>query len=298
MQKAIYQKPFKTVAEQIALLEGRGLSVDIDASDFAAFLRSVNYYRFTGYAIPFQIDREHFEKDAKASDILALYHYDRKLRDLLFEALEVIELNFRTIFAHEAARAHGPLGYLDAANFTDAAKHAKAVSRLQDEFDRSKEKCVLHFKANYANPPVWSVVEIASFGALVHFFRMMQPSDQNKIATAYGYQGNYTASYIQHLCVLRNLCAHHGRLYDHQWDYRFAALPEWKGLAVPKWRPFFYQCALVYRFLKPTEKFVFDRDGWKDRLCKLMGEIPQNPVFDAKARAAIPDDPAASPFWF
>ena len=53
MQKAIYQKPFKTVAEQIALLEGRGLSVDIDASDFAAFLRSVNYYRFTGYAIPF-----------------------------------------------------------------------------------------------------------------------------------------------------------------------------------------------------------------------------------------------------
>ena len=39
MQKAIYQKPFKTVAEQIALLEGRGLIVDIDASDFAAFLR-------------------------------------------------------------------------------------------------------------------------------------------------------------------------------------------------------------------------------------------------------------------
>ena len=188
--------------------------------------------RPTGFAIPFQVDREHFAKDAKASDILALYHYDRKLRDLLFEALEVIELNFRTIFAHEAARAHGPLGYLDAANFTDAAKHAKAVSHLQDEFDRSKEKC-----------------------------------------------------------------AHHGRLYDHQWDYRFAALPEWKRLAVPKWRPFFYQCALVYRFLKPTEKFVFDRDGWKDRLCKLMGEIPQNPVFDAKARAAIPDDPAISPFW-
>ena len=77
----------------------------------------------------------------------------------------------------------------------------------------------------------------------------------------------------------------------------FAALPEWKGLAVPKWRPFFYQCALVYRFLKPTEKFVFDRDGWKDRLCKLLGEIPQNPVFDAKARAAIPDKPANSPFW-
>ena len=70
MQKAIYQKPFKTVAEQIALLEGRGLSVDIDASDFAAFLRSVNYYRFTGYAIPFQVDREHFAKDAKASDFL------------------------------------------------------------------------------------------------------------------------------------------------------------------------------------------------------------------------------------
>ena len=67
MQKAIYQKPYKTVAEQVALLEGRGLVVDIDASNFAAFLRSVNYYRFTGYAIPFQIDREHFAKDAKVS---------------------------------------------------------------------------------------------------------------------------------------------------------------------------------------------------------------------------------------
>lgn len=297
MQKSIYQKPFKTVAEQIVLLEGRGLVVDIDISAFTAFLCSVNYYRFTGYAIPFQIDREHFSKGAKVSDILALYEYDRKLRDLLFEALEVIELNFRTIFAREVARVHGPLGYLDAANFTDAAKHTQAIARLQDEFDRSKEKCVLHFKATYADPPIWSVVEIASFGTLVHLFRMMMPAEQNMIASAYGYQGNYTASYIQHLCVLRNLCAHHGRLYDHQWYYRFSALPEWKGLAVPKWRPFFYQCALVYRFLKPTESFVFDRDEWKQRLCNVMQTIPRNPVFDAKARAAIPDNPISSPFW-
>ena len=297
MGKAVYQKPFRTVAEQVALLEGRGLMMDVDPAEFAAFLRSVNYYRFTGYAIPFQTDREHFAKGAKVSDILALYAYDRKLRDLLFEALEVIELTFRTVFAHEAARAHGPLGYLDAANFTDASKHGKAVVRLQDEIDRSKEQCILHFKKNYQNPPVWSIVEIASFGALVHFFRMMCETDQNRVATAYGMKGNYAASYTQHLCVLRNLCAHHGRLYDHQWDYRFSPLVEWAGLPIPKWRPFFYQCALVYRFLAPTEKVAFDREGWKARLTKLMDETPTNPVFDARARAAIPSDPFNSPYW-
>ena len=297
MQKAIYQKPFKTVDEQIKLLVERGLVVDIDDSDFASFLRVVNYYRFTGYAIPFQTDREHFAKNAKVSDILALYEYDRKLRDLLFEALEVIELNFRTIFAHEEARAHGPLGYLDPANFTNAGEHKKSVTCLQKEFQRSKEMCALHFQKHYLHPPIWSVVEIASFGALVHLFRCMQPPDQNRIASAYGYQGNYAASYIQHLCVLRNLCAHHGRLYDHQWDYLFTPLPEWKGLPVPKRRPFFYQCALVYRFLKPTAPFVFDRDQWKERLCKALDEIPQNPIFDAKVRAGIPIDPSNSSFW-
>ena len=71
--------------------------------------------------------------------------------------------------------------------------------------------------------------EIASFGALVHFFRMMCETDQNRVATAYGMKGNYAASYIQ--------------------------------------------------------------------LTKLMDETPTNPVFDARARAAIPSDPFNSPYW-
>ena len=56
---AHYTKPPLTYAQQVALLQSRGLTVKA-TDDAIKFLQYVNYYRFSAYCIPFQKIRDVF----------------------------------------------------------------------------------------------------------------------------------------------------------------------------------------------------------------------------------------------
>lgn len=296
-QKRIYNKPFKEVHDLVALLASRGLAIDIPSSEAESYLHTVNYYRFTGYALAFQTDREHFKPFAKFSDIQRTYAYDRGLRELVFSATEAVELTFRAILARSFTRSYGALGYLDAANFPNADNHANALIWMQKEFQRSDEVCSRHFKSNYFDPPLWALIEVVSFGTLIRFFKCFSFKDQNDISTVYSMRGDTLASYLHHISVLRNMCAHHARLYDHRFAYAFRPLREWKHLKVQDTRALFYQCALLYRLLSPTDANCFDRDLWKRNIANYLSKIPVSSANDPHYRAAIPLDPVASPLW-
>ena len=55
--KKRYRKRYRTLTAQVALLEKRGLEIDLPRLDAEAFLRVANYYRFTGFALPFMRTR-------------------------------------------------------------------------------------------------------------------------------------------------------------------------------------------------------------------------------------------------
>ena len=93
-----YDKPCLTENQQIALLKSRGLSVQDDSAAERTLTR-INYYRLSGYAIPFLVNREHFKTGVSFDDLLSVYRFDRVLRDLLFEALEAAELAYRAVLA-------------------------------------------------------------------------------------------------------------------------------------------------------------------------------------------------------
>ena len=288
MARADYTKPFLEIKALLALMQTRGLDIDISIEEAEYYLSTVNYYRFTGYAIPFQTDREHFKPGAKFSDIQAIYAFDRELRDIVFSATEAVELTFRAILARTFTRKHGAIGHLDSANFPDPVAHATAVKWIQKEFDRSDELCARHFRANYNNPPLWALIEVVSFGSLVRFF---------KAITAYGMRGDALSSYLHHVSVFRNMCAHHARLIDHRFSYAFRPPKEWKSLHVQDTSAFFYQCALLYRLLAPTAPNCFCREAWRSRLCAHRDAIPVSSANDPHYRAAIPVDALASPLW-
>ena len=295
-RKKKYSKPFLDVDQQIALFAARGLEIDVPLESAVSYLSTVNYYRFTGYSIPFQIDRETFKKDTKFSDIQAVYSFDRALRTIVFSAAEAVELTFRTILAREFARKYGPLGYLDLANFPHSQHHAECLKRLEKEFERSNALCAAHFKANYDKPPLWALVEVASFGTLVRFFKILERYDQNIVSSVYSMRGDILASYMQHVSVLRNMCAHHARLYDQRF-YSFKPLKEWKPLNVQDTRAFFYHCALLYRLMSPTDSACFDRNVWKKELCAFLDKMPVSPACDPHRCTAVPPSPINSPLW-
>lgn len=294
-----YAKPYRSIDQLIDLLKNRGLDFDGCEEDARRFLSCVNYYRFTGYALPFLASREKFSSGAKFNYLYAAYLFDRKLRDLMSDALEAVELTFRCLFARTFSEAHGPLGYRDPASFSSSRSHElqTILDKLDAEFDRSDEVCAKHFRAVYDAPPLWSLVEVVSFGALVRMYRICSKADQNAVSSLYGFRGDVLASYLQHLVVVRNLCAHHCRIYDRRFSYRFPTLLAWRSVPNLDTAALFPQFALVYRLLKPTDRVVFDRDVWRKKLCDFLHTIPRNPVCDHRLRAGIPVAPEHSPLW-
>lgn len=319
-------KEYKTIADLIALMTRRGLEIDRPIEEVRGVLEGINYYRLTGYALPFLSDRERFKSGAKFSEVMAIYDFDRKVRDKFSEALEVVELTFRTFFARELGKATGALGYRDAQNYTNAAVYSSAIRQVLADYDQSKERRAQHFRRQGEHPPVWAIVEVASFGHLSYLFRALKPELRKPIADLYGFTGSqFFSSILQHLCVLRNRCAHHSRIYDLPWGQRdeakdvsldpeeasrrkqlyiFPELKEWQilkrnGFRIENRRPLFYQAALIYRVLKMTPKAAFDHLKWKQEAAALFRQDGSLKVCGSSiARLlGIPSDPLSSPLW-
>ena len=94
------------MTDQVALLQSRGLVVaDIPAS--LTFLSHLSYYRFSGYCLAFEDQRHQFGAQTTFEQVVAAYQFDLKLRDLLTEALEVVEVDLRAAIAYEFGRTYG-----------------------------------------------------------------------------------------------------------------------------------------------------------------------------------------------
>jgi len=108
--------------------------------------------------------------------VRASYDFDLALRDLVTEALEVLEVDVRAAVAYTFGQRYGAFGHVDPGNFYDAFDHAEWLQQLQEEADRSKEQFIEHFRSTYAeypDLPIWIAMEILSFGALSKMFHGM-----------------------------------------------------------------------------------------------------------------------------
>src|SRR5690606_38196546 len=146
--------------------------------------------------------------------------FDRALRDLFTESIELIELDLRTALAHTFGELHGGFGHTDAAKFYDQGRHAQWLSKLREQTQRSSDLFIAHHRDIYLefpDVPVWVATEIMSFGSLSNFYRSLAKPDQKRVSARYAVQPRTLGSWIHHLVYVRNLCAHHARLWDRLW---------------------------------------------------------------------------------
>ena len=89
----IYNKKPLTLQEQVNKLKSRGLLID-DKPLAIRYLSNISYYRLRAYTYPFQdninpsADHKFLRSDIHFSDIIDLYCFDRRLRSLIFNAIE------------------------------------------------------------------------------------------------------------------------------------------------------------------------------------------------------------------
>lgn len=192
-------------------------------------LGHLNYYRLRAYWIHMEGPKdpatgEHsFKPGTSFEDALALYVFDRKLRLLVMDAIERVEVSVRTRWANQLAMAHGSHAYLDATLFHDRAQHAKSLDQLKDEVGRSKETFIEHYRLTYTAPPmppIWAACEVISFGQLSRWVgNLKHRKDRQAIASAYGLDAQVSDSFLHHLATVRNLCAHHARLWNRRFTF-------------------------------------------------------------------------------
>lgn len=209
-------KPFKSYEEQISLLEVRGLAVP-DHARAREILKHHNYFRLSAYRFPFQDGPDRFLPGASFDELWNLYCFDRGLRLLVGEACKSLEIAVRARWAYVLGELHGELAYEDPAVFRIVQWHTQHLASLDAEIARSHEVFIQHYQRRHGmpRPPIWAACEVMSFGLLSRFFaNIRQAKTRKRIARSYDLSADGLESLLKHASYLRNLCAHHSRLWN------------------------------------------------------------------------------------
>ena len=230
-------------------------------------------------------------------DVLDLYVFDRKLRLAVMDAVERIEVAFRAQFSQTMSEQHGPHWFMDAAHFQPGYDHAGFIARIKKDIGHDNAKAAMrqtfikHYYDKYGDPelpPSWMIFEVLSFGTVSLAFKHLTRQNQKPVAKPFGLAGEVLASWLHALSYLRNLAAHHQRL----WNRTYTIKPiqaKWYAAELQHTSRFYAQAVMTEVLLK----VVSPDTRWGQRLADLLAEHPK---VDAR-RLGFPDDWRQRPLW-
>lgn len=235
-------KVFRTIQEQISILESKGLIID-DYLFTEDILIRENYFFISGYRHLFlksPKDRN-FIKGTTFRELYALFNFDRQVRNIVFKNLLIIENNLKSIISYQLSKKYGfrEKDYLRPENFTkvpdkqiqlnDTLKKMKRQIRVNG----AQHSATSHYLNNYGYIPLWVVVKVLSFGIVGELYTVMKREDQEEIANIYDLSIDNLLTYLPILSNYRNLCAHEDILYDHRTQKIIGDTKYHDGLDIP-----------------------------------------------------------------
>lgn len=216
-----YTKRFLTFEEQADLLISRGLIADRD--DLISHLEDVGYYRLSGYwYIHKKLDTNKFWEGTTFQRVWVTYVFDRQFRLVVLDAVERVEIYMRTQLAYLLAQETGPFGFLsrDGLPRLSQERYERFMQKCHEAYARAKsgEPFAKHFDKKYSDlhdlPPYWMLVNLMDFGMVVTLYKGSSVSIRKHIANDLGISARVLDSWLVTINTVRNICAHHGRLWN------------------------------------------------------------------------------------
>lgn len=256
-----YTKPALTFQQQLAQLKSRNMII-CEENQALSYLSNIGYYRLSAYWHPFKLKEctiDKFKSGTELVHVIELYEFDRRLRLLVMDAIERLEVAVRTRLAYHLAHRYGPFAHNDAANFHPKFNHAKWSLKLEEEIKQSKDVFITHYKNKYMGfpkIPIWMVTEVMSMGSLSICYSGLQNSEKGKIfdkkiiAEQFNLHYKRLEDWLHTLTYIRNICAHHSRL----WNRELAIRPDqskdlnWRAPITPSRNRIFY-ILLMLRYM-------------------------------------------------
>ena len=235
-------KVFRTIQEQISILESKGLIID-DYLFTEDILIRENYFFISGYRHLFlksPKDRN-FIKGTTFRELYALFNFDRQVRNIVFKNLLIIENNLKSIISYQLSKKYGfrEKDYLRPENFTKVPDKQRQLSdtlkkmKRQIRVNGAQHSATSHYLKNYGYIPLWVVVKVLSFGIVGELYTVMKREDQEEIANIYDLSIDNLLTYLPILSNYRNLCAHEDILYDHRTQKIIGDTKYHDGLDIP-----------------------------------------------------------------
>jgi len=225
-----YTKPHATAAERLAHLASRGLVV-ADPDSAAHDIDLIGYERLRIYFLSRRqigVAGRPFVPGISNQHILRLYECDMRLRDVCFAAVGQFELVLRNAISEALSDAYGSHPYDEIGAFRDAAARIEALQTFVGVYARSKDQRAKHYRQTYSAPvlpPIWTMKKFLTFGAAARLFQCLNGSIKTKIATQFGVRSDQIfTSWLECLVDLRNMCAHHDRLFNRSFQKQPATL--------------------------------------------------------------------------
>jgi len=284
--KINYTKTCTLPQDLIPLLKSRGLSIP-DAHKAVNYLTNIGYYRLSAYCYPLlkEPKSDHTYKEGATFDlVMNMYRFDRKLRILLFNEIEKIEVAIRSAMNNWISDALNDVFWMtNASYFSSSTGFEKSLSLIQSEISRTKEEFIDHFHRKYSNPfpPAWMVSEIIPLGVLCGIYNNVKiTSLKKKVANQFGLPFPVFSSWILALANLRNVCCHHNRTWnkDHlviPADIKFPTLP-WIDSSTTDMKRIYYRiCIIKYLLFTVSPNSAFTQ--------KLKSLLAEYPTIDIKA---------------
>lgn len=219
LNKKHYTKPWLSYEDQLEQLENRGLYVP-NRSKANHVLSQVSYYRLSGYWYPLMETpklRHEFKEGASFETAFKLYCFDREFRQLMMNDLEKIEIALRAKVIYIMSQNHGVFWLSDKTLFKDQKAYQTTIKKIKTEYDKSDSDFAKSFKLKYSDPlpPSWILLEVSSFGSLSHIYKNIKSvHSKRQIADSFGVSAVVLESWIHSLIYVRNICAHHSRLWN------------------------------------------------------------------------------------
>ena len=216
--KISYSKQLISFTDQITLLKQRGMVLGNETKALH-LLQNISYYRLSGYWYPLLADKQRhiFKPGSTFEAAYNIYKFDSELRKLIIAELEKIEVAVRTQTAYILSTQYHAHWFEDSSLFSNPVRHTKVLAKIEEEYNRSDEEFITAFKAKYSDhfPPSWMTMEIASFGTLSILYGNLQPGRAKRsIAAYFGLPDTVFASWLHCIVYVRNICAHHSRLWN------------------------------------------------------------------------------------
>lgn len=291
-----YEKPFKTFSEQADLIIERGMIGDKDI--LVQCLKDVGYYRLSGYWRIFKRpNSEEFWPGTDFNRIWQLYTFDRKFRLIVFDSIERIEVYIRTQLVYLLAAKTGPFGFenIDTLPRMKPYDYKRFMNRCEVAYSRSREQFAVHFKSIYGNnhklPPYWMLANLMDSGMVLNLYKGAPVDIRQKIAEELEIQTRVLDSWLVTINTVRNICAHHGRL----WNKVIGTPP-----AIPKseiWHePFEIQGRKIFGTLSVLSyllKYIAPDTTWHTELISILKTVSKSD----RHRMGFDDGWKNSPIW-